>query len=335
MKISSSQVNCSGQLLMRGCVGIGVLLVLMLVWLPGVRAQTPLPATQQKVIIDTDIGDDIDDAFALGLALKSPELQILQVNADFGNTRLRARLLERFLSVVHREDIPVAVGVQTTAPNDLTQKRYAERFPESELTKRDAIESTLELIRKYPGEITLIGIGPYVNIGAMIDKDPETFRKLKRVVIMGGSVNVGYFSGSDADYLKPPAAQPEWNVVRDISGARRLFGSGVPIFMMPLDATQLKLDEVKRELLFRHDSLITDQLVLLYHQWGQLTPTLYDPMAVGFAIDPNLCPVSPVRIRVDDQGYTRQESGEPNAQVCLYSDPEKFFDFYMPRLLDK
>lgn len=335
MRSSSSKVDFSGQLLLHVCVRVGVLLVLMLVWQPVVRAQIATPATQQKVIIDTDIGDDIDDAFALALALKSPELQILQVNADFGNTLLRARLLERFLSAVHREDIPVAVGVQTTAPHDLTQRRYAERFPESETTKRDAIESTLELIRKYPGEVTLIGIGPYVNIGAMIDTDPETFRKLKRVVIMGGSVNVGYISGSDADYLKPPAAQPEWNVVRDISGARKLFASGAPIFMMPLDATQLKLDEVKRDLLFRHDSLITDQLVLLYHQWGQLTPTLYDPMAVGFAIDPELCPVTLMRIHVDDQGYTLPEAGEPNVQVCLHSDPEKFFDFYLPRLLDK
>jgi purine nucleosidase len=314
---------------------IALVLFLPFAWPLWLNAQTEASVTVQKVILDTDIGDDIDDAFALALALKSPELEILQVNADFGDTPLRARLLERFLRSVHREDIPVAVGVQTATPNELTQRRYAERFPESETPKRDAIESTLELIRKYPGEITLIGIGPYVNIGAMIDKDPETFRKLKRIVIMGGSVYVGYLNGSDADYLKPPGPEPEWNVDRDIAGARKLFASGVPIYMMPLDATQLKLDEVKRELLFRHDSPITDQLVLLYHQWGQLTPTLFDPMAVGFAIDPSLCPVTPMRIRVDDQGYTRPEPGEPNAEVCLHSDPEKFFDFYMPRLLDK
>ena len=307
-----------------------------LILLPGLqqplRAQAAT-AAKQKVIIDTDIGDDIDDAFALALALESPELDILQVNSDFGNTPLRARLLERFLHAVHREDIPVAVGGQTKAPNDLTQRRYAEEFPANDLPNRDAVQSTLDLIRKYPGEITLIGIGPYVNIGAMIDKDPETFRKLKRVVIMGGSVYVGYFNGTDADYLHPPAAQPEWNVMRDIPGAQRLFASGVPIYMMPLDATQLKLDEVKRQLLFRHDSPITDQLVLLYYQWGQLTPTLFDPMAVGYAINPELCPVTPIHIRVDDQGYTRQEPGEPNANVCLHSDSEKFFEFYMPRLL--
>jgi purine nucleosidase len=287
----------------------------------------------QKVIIDTDIGDDIDDAFALALALKSPELEILQVNSDFGDTALRARLLVRFLKAVNREDIPVGVGVPSSAPNQFTQRQYAEREAASDVPARDAVQSTLNLIQKYPGEITLIAIGPYVNVGAMIDKDPETFRKLKRVVIMGGSIYEGYRSGSDADYLKAPGPEPEWNVLNDIAGARKLFAAGVPIFMMPLDATQLKLDEVKRELLFQHDSPVTDQLTLLYHQWGQLTPTLFDPMAVAFAIDPGLCPVTPMRIRVDDKGYTRPEQGEPNAQVCLKSDPEKFFDFYMPRLL--
>lgn len=322
---------------MRKCI----LVLLATILIPGALlplsswagAQTE-SAVKQKVIIDTDIGDDIDDAFAVALALNSPELNILQINSDFGNTPLRARLLERFLHSVHREDIPVAVGVQTGSPIELTQRRYAEQYPSDKIPSRDAVEATLDLIRQNPGEITLIGIGPYVNIGAMIDRAPETFRKLKRIVIMGGSLNVGYLNGSDADYLHPPAAQPEWNVVRDIAGARKLFASGVPIYMMPLDSTQLKLDEVKRQLLFRHDSAIMDQLVLLYYQWGQLTPTLYDPMAVGFAIYPDLCPVTPMRIRVDDRGYTRQEPGEPNANVCMHSDPGKFFNFLMPRLLE-
>lgn len=292
-------------------------------------------AAKQKVIIDTDIGDDIDDAFALALALKSPELDILQVNADFGDTQLRARLLERFLKSAGREDIPVGVGVPTQASNSFTQRRYAERIPIEQAPKLDAVGSTLELIGKYPDEITLIAIGPLVNVGAMIDKDPQTFRKLKRVVIMGGSVYEGYRGDSDADYLHPPGPGAEWNVVSNIAGARKLFASGVPVYMMPLDATQLKLDEVKRGLLFRHDSPITDQVLLLYEQWGGTTPTLYDPMAVGFAIDPALCPVTPMRIVIDDKGYTRPEPGEPNAQVCLKSDSEKFFDFYLERLLDK
>jgi len=295
----------------------------------------PADATPQKVIIDTDIGDDIDDAFALALALNSPELQIMQVNADFGNTPLRARLLKRYLTAVGRGDIPVATGVQTPEPSGFTQRGYAEREPESDVPKRDAVESTLALIRKYPGQITLIGIGPFVNVGAMIDKDPATFAKLKRVVVMGGSIYVGYASYGVNGYEKMPGPQPEWNVLNDVAGARKLIASGVPVYMMPLDATQLKLDEVKREELFRHDSPVTDQLVLLYQQWGQLTPTLYDPMAVGFAIDPGLCPVTPMRIRIDDKGNTIPEAGKPNVNVCLKSDAEQFFDFYMPRLLGR
>jgi purine nucleosidase len=287
-------------------------------------------AAPQKVILDTDIGDDIDDAFALALALKSPELEVLQVNADFEDTALRARLLTRFLQAAGRGDIPVAAGPARDEPaGQFTQRRYAEREPTA--PQRDAVQTTLELIRKYPGEITLIAIGPFVNVGAMIDRDPDTFRKLKRVVIMGGSVYVGY--RSDTGYLQAPAPQPEWNVARDVDGARKLFASGVPIYMMPLDATQLKLDEVKRDILFKHDSPVTDQLVLLYHQWGMLTPTLYDPMAVGFTIDPELCPVTPLRIRVDDAGNTKPEAGAPNVNACLKSDPEKFFDFYMTRVL--
>jgi len=301
--------------------------------MPRVCAQAAV--TPQKVIIDTDIGDDIDDAFALALALKSPELQILQVNADYGDTPLRARLLERFLVASGRGNIPVATGVQTVGKGVFTQARYAEREPSGAVPARDAVTSTLALIRRYPGQITLIAIGPYVNVGTMIDRDPATFAKLKRVIVMGGSINVGYASGGVTAYGKLPGPQPEWNVENDVAGARKLLASGTPIYMMPLDATQLKLDEVKREELFRHDSALTDQLVLLYHQWGQLTPTLYDPMTIAFAIDPGLCPVTPMRIRVDDQGNTRSEAGTPNVNVCLHSDPEKFFDFFMPRLLDE
>jgi inosine-uridine nucleoside N-ribohydrolase len=301
---------------------------------PRVAAQASA-AARGKVILDTDIGDDIDDAFALGLALKSPELEILQVNSDFGDTALRARLLVRYLKAAGHGEIPVAVGVPTTRDGTCTQARYAERVPASAVPERDAVASTLALIREYPGQITLIGIGPFVNIGAMIDKDPATFKKLKRVVVMGGSIHVGYASYGVNAYDPMPGPMPEWNVLNDVAGARKLLASGVPVYMMPLDATQLKLDEVKREELFQHGSPITDQLTLLYHQWGQLTPTLYDPMAVGYAIDPALCKVTAMRIRVDDKGNTIPEAGAPNVHVCLKSDPEKFFDFYMPRVLGR
>jgi inosine-uridine nucleoside N-ribohydrolase len=101
---------------------------------------------------------------------------------------------------------------------------------------------------------------------------------------------------------------------------------------MPLDSTQLKLDEVKREFLFKQGTPLTDALVILYHQWGQLTPTLFDPMTIAFIDDPKLCPVQAMNIVVDEKGMTRRGTGTPNAQVCLKSDPEAFFRFYLGRV---
>jgi purine nucleosidase len=102
---------------------------------------------------------------------------------------------------------------------------------------------------------------------------------------------------------------------------------------MPLDSTQLKLDEVKRAFLFSQGTPITDALAVLYHLWGQQTPTLFDPMTIAYVVNPGLCPVKPMRVRVDEQGFTRAEQGgAPNAEVCLESNPEDFFRFYLRRV---
>jgi inosine-uridine nucleoside N-ribohydrolase len=163
----------------------------------------------------------------------------------------------------------------------------------------------------------------------LIYKDPETFRKLRRVVMMGGSIARRY---GDLGYAPPRGPEAEWNIKNDIPSAQKLFASGVPIFMMPLDSTQLKLDEVKREILFQAGTPLTNALTLLYHEWGQQTPTLFDVMTIAYILDPKLCPAIPMHISVDDKGFTRVGTGAPNAQVCLDSDPEAFFRFYIPRL---
>jgi len=295
---------------------------------PGLRA-SDAAAKPEKIIIDTDIGDDIDDAFAIALALRSPELQIIGITTTFGDTTTRAKLLDRLLGEVGREDIPVAAGAATEPKTPLTQRRYAEGGHFAKSQHPAAVDFLLEQIRRQPGEITLIAIGPLFNVGAAIDRDPATFRRLKRVVMMGGSIKRGY---GDLGYTPPHGPDAEWNIVNDISSAQKLFASGVPLYVMPLDATQLKLDEVKRAFLLSRGTALTDALTLLYHQWGQETPTLYDPMTIAFAVNPALCPVEPLHIRVDEKGFTRSEAGTPNAQVCLKSDPEAFFQFYLRRV---
>lgn len=193
----------------------------------------------------------------------------------------------------------------------------------------------LNSIRKNPGQITLISIAPFSNVGALIDRDPVTFRKLKRVVIMDGSIYRGY---GDLGYLPNRGPASEYNIRMDIPAAKKLFNSRVPLYVMPLDSTQLKLDEVKRDLLFSRSTPLTDTLALLYDQWTASTlnppPTLFDAMAVAYVIDPSLCPTIPMHVIVDDKGYTRVEPGQANVQVCLQSDPDKFFNFYMHRVLN-
>jgi inosine-uridine nucleoside N-ribohydrolase len=291
----------------------------------------PTSHAPEKIIIDTDIGDDIDDAFAVALALRSPELQILGISTTFGDTETRGRLLDRLLGEVGRSDIPVAVGIPTTT-NNFTQRRYAETGRFARKTHPLAVDFILDQVRRNPGEITLVAIGPLMNVGALIDKDPETFRKFRRVVLMGGSVERGY---GDLGYIKPHGADPEWNIKNDIPSAQKLFASGVPIFMMPLDSTQLKLDEVKRAAIFQAGTPVTDALTLLYHEWGQETPTLFDPMTIAFILDPQLCPVKPMHIVVDEKGFTRAQAGAPNAQVCMDSNPDAFFHFYIPRVIGR
>jgi purine nucleosidase len=288
----------------------------------------------QKVIIDTDIGDDVDDAFAVGLALQSTELQVIGITTAWGDTQLRARLLDRLLKETGRSDIPVAVGIEKHGPGQgvFTQARWAQAgLPAKEHPA--AVDFLLQQIQAQPGQITLVAIAPLTNVGAAIDRDAATFRKLRRVVIMGGSVYHGYDDYGEG--TRPP--DREYNIAMDVQAAQKLFAAGVPLSVMPLDSTQLKLDEVKRMLLFTASTPLTDALALLTLQWsrgtGRETPTLFDAMPVAFAIAPELCPAQPLRLRVDEQGYTRPEPGTPNAQVCIASDPTKFFDFFLPRLM--
>ena len=220
-------------------------------------------------------------------------------------------------------------GKATATKNPMSQRKYGEVGKFVKASHADAVEFLLAQIRKYPGEITLIAIGPLMNVGAAIDKDAATFRKLKRVVLMGGSVRRGY---GDLGYTAPVPPMPEWNILNDVASAQKLFTSGVPFYVMPLDSTQLKLDEVKRAFLFSQGTAVTDQLAMLYHLWGQETPTLFDPMTLAFVLRPDLCPVTGMHIRVDEKGFTREEPGAVNAQVCLDSDSEEFFRFYLKRV---
>jgi purine nucleosidase len=311
------------------CIATG----LMFLRVTGAHSQSAPAAgvPPQLVILDTDIGDDIDDAFALALVLRSPEMRLLGVTTEFGDTELRARLVDRYLGAVGRSDIPVAAGVRTAPRATFTQAGYAEDGPSR--SHGDAVDFLLAQIRAHPGEITLIGIGPLFNVQAAIARDAGTFRQLRRVVLMGGSIDRGY----DAPDGGHRQADAEWNILNDPAGLRALLGVGVPVFMMPLDSTQVRLGLPALVSTVSHGSPLTDQLTLLYHQWAGNrewpAPTLYDPVAVTYAIQPDLCPATPLRLEVDDNGFTRPVPGTPNAQVCLKVDEKGFLGLLLDRIL--
>jgi purine nucleosidase len=293
------------------------------------------PLRPQLVWLDTDIGDDIDDAFALGLILHSPELKVVGISTAFGDTEMRARLVDRFLAAAGETGIPVTAGVHTETDNDLTQRAYAAHFPPRK--HADGVASLLAQIKAHPGQITLFAIGPLFNVGAAIDRDPGTFSKLRRVVMMGGSIRRGYDRSNDQ--MRPP--EPEWNIDRDPKDAAKLLQAGVPIFMMPLDSTQIHLETPAREAVFAEGNPVSDQITLLYHQWAAGSwaqadhapaPTLYDPVAAAYTFRPDLCPAEPMRLEVDDKGMTIPVEGQPNAQVCLKSDQAGFLKLLLGRL---
>jgi purine nucleosidase len=300
-------------------------LLMLLLALVGLDRPAAPQAVSSKVIFDTDIGDDIDDAYALGFLLRSSEIELLGVTTAFGDTHLRARLTTRFLNAAGRGDVPVFQGPKTIVKSDFTQRKWAEGSPDR--TYPDAIEFMLDTIRKNPGQITLVSVAPLTNVGALIEKDPKTFQKLKRVVIMGGSVEHGYGSK-----VRPDA---EWNIANDVEAAKALFASGVPLYVMPLDSTQIPFEPAQQSELFAKKTGMARALEELTSEWSAGTnrksPILFDVVAAAYAVKKEICPTTPMRIEVDDNGFTRRGNGAANSNVCLHSAPGSFFDLFIPR----
>ena len=287
-------------------------------------------AQTTPVIIDTDVGDDVDDAFAIDLALSSPELHILGITSVWGDTQLRARMIDRMLCETGRDEITVTAGIPTKSTAMFTQAPWAKAGIDR--AHKDGVTFLLDQIKAHPGEITLLALGPLTNIGAAIDRDPATFRKLKRVVLMGGSVHLGYGPTGTAP-------EPEYNIVRDPASAQKLLRSGVPLFFLPLDSTQIKFDNARKTELASISTPMTDSLQVLIAEWMRGTKhteeTLFDAVAAAYVLDPASCPMTPLHLEIDNKGMTIPSPGAPNADACLTARPEAFFSILMPRLLDQ
>jgi inosine-uridine nucleoside N-ribohydrolase len=289
-----------------------------------------------KVVLDTDIGTDIDDAWALGYALKSEAFDVLGVTIADGDTAARARIACKLLHRLGRTDIPVAVGRQTPAvpPGRVDyQFTWAEDFEAYVPVAAPAAEFLADVIRRNPGQVTLVAVGPLHNIGDLVRSHPEVVRLVKRVVLMSGSIGPNAWG---------PAPVAEWNVKLAIPEAQAVYGAGWPLTIVPLDSTTyVQLKDAERNTLRKAGTPLTLALESLLRLWTDgpgSRMTLHDQMAIAEAQNPGrfFGRCEPAPLRVDSEGYTRVDrtGGRPVA-VCLEPKRDEFMAHYLTQLTAK
>jgi inosine-uridine nucleoside N-ribohydrolase len=290
-------------------------------------------SARMKVVLDTDIGTDIDDAWALGYALKSPSFDLLGVTVTDADTPQRAKLACKLLYRLGRTDVPVAVGRQTAAiPADRIdyQFTWAEDFQGYKPVPAPAVEFLAEVIRKNPGQVTLIAVGPLQNIGDLVRRHPDVVPLVKRVVLMSGSIGANAWSST---------AVAEWNVKLAIPEAQAVYAAPWPLTIVPLDSTTyMRLEDREREQLRNARTPLVVALEALLRLWADgpnSRMTLHDQMALAEAQHPGrffgTCERLP--LRVDAEGYTRVDKtgGRPVA-VCLEPKRNEFMAHYLAQL---
>lgn len=287
----------------------------------------------QKVIIDTDIGDDIDDAYALAFALLRPELEVCGVTTVTGRADLKARLVAKILATLQRSDVPFAAGwtfpfhipadpwrrfLPEGAPNQYPAVREGEHLPAP--THRNALDLLTDVSERYAGEVGLITLGPLTNVAAAFQFDPMLPTRLAWIASMGGEV---------AHY------RLEYNLRADPVATDLVFRSGVRILLATASVTERvtlapglvrRLGEVDRpicRLLHRMTELWWP------HRGEKAGPVLYDVVPVAWALNPSLVTTECLCVQVQTApgpafGWTVVVSGgEPNMEVTTDIQEER------------
>ena len=334
----------------------------------GIAFLATLPAHSQspkRVIIDSDPGTD--DALAILLALNSPELKVEAITAVPGNVVAKQSLENalKLVSLADRCDIPVAAGAQ----HALMQKTYTALYwhgkngladialPESKckVDSRFAPDLIIELVHKYPHEITLIPIGPLTNVALAVSKDPSMVELVKDIVIMGGSISGGNVNGA-----------AEANIFGDPEAAQIVFDAGWVVTMVGSDVGERTLMTRKHlaalEAAHGPENDVATKIARFYIERSEKNgwegAAMYDPLAVATVIDPSLVTLKDMHVDVETRGeFTRGETVanrmgsyennvlhgdhyeidgvvpvKSNARVAFGSDAERFLRMLIGRL---
>jgi len=295
------------------------------------------------VLIDTDPG--IDDALALLLAWSSPEIRVEAITTVAGNVRVEAASTNVVRLLALRRPTPrplVAAGAAgplaralTTATRyhgedglgDLADWPVVEPVP----TSPDAASVIVDAARRHGRDLTLVALGPLTNVALALKQDAAAVGRVGRVVVMGGAVDV---PGNVT-----PAA--EFNMHVDPEAAHRVLAAGLPLELVPLDATrQAVLPRAgMRAALGRSPGPLAARIQAfsergfrIAHAEGEQGMTLHDPLAVAVALDPSLAKWETVRLAVGPDGETLRASGAPNCRVAKAVDTDRFIRLFLDRL---
>jgi purine nucleosidase len=306
-------------------------LVVLMVLAPGGAADTtPAKEPREKIIFDTDIGTDIDDAWALAFIIAHGEFEPLGVTITNANTPARAKVACKMLHLAGRDDVPVAVGRRTAQTGEY-QYTWAEDFEAKRPVDRPAADFIVDTVKRYPGEVTIVAVGPLENLADALRKEPNLGKYVKRVVLMSGCI-YGMAGG------KPVV--PEWNVVSSTKDAQVVYGAGLPLTIVPLDSTtHVQLRDDERDRMRKAPSVLLTSLEALYRLWLENRDsrmTLHDQTAVAETASPGTFFNRKVKLnlRVDDEGYTRIDdaAGKP-VYVCLEPKRDEFMKYYIDQLI--
>jgi purine nucleosidase len=271
---------------------------------------TGLGRSPVRVIIDTDPG--VDDALALLLAMRSPELKIEAITPVAGNVPLDLTLPNalRLVEIAGRTDIRVSAGARAPLMRRLVTATYVHGenglggvvFPDptTKPVVTPAAEIIREIVRQHPGEVTLITLGPLTNIATALNSDPDLATMVRGLVMMGGSLSGGNIT---------PAA--EFNVYVDPEAARIVFQSGIPITMVGLDVTRktslteehVRTLEAAQNPVSQAAAKIGRNSINHNRERGYLVgPNMHDSLAVAAFLDPSIVKLQDYYVDVETTG---------------------------------
>lgn len=257
------------------------------------------------VILDTDIGGDIDDTWALAMMLRSPELDVKLVTTDTGNTTYRAKIVAKMLEIAGRTDVPVGVGLHLD-DNTGGQEPWVRDYDLSSYpgtVAEDGVGVLIDAIMSAPEPVTLVCIGPVPNIAAALEREPRIAERA-RFVGMHGSVRKGYRGGREIS--------AEYNVAKYPKECQKVFTAPWDMTITPLDTCGLVVLEGEKYRAVRDcEDPVTRAVIENYRFWAQgreeaesRSSVLFDTVAIYLCFSEELLVMEKLGIRVSDDGYT-------------------------------